>query len=443
MRRLRLAIPLVILPVAFALAPASALAGADTYYAGPGGSGSACKGQPAKPCALEEAVSLANGGDIVVLEPGAYSLKPSGLAIGKEIEIGGEPGKAAATVLETTGLSGLYESGAAKPAVHDLSVDGAGGVLLNSGSAERLFVSYSGASAACSFYGGTMLLDSVCWAHGGPGSFALAPNLAGGTGTVTLRNVTAVSSGSSASAIYAKATGGGVLTVEASDVIARSPNGADVAAILGAGGTGVTVNLSHSNYGTIDQGLLGTTVTQPGTNGNPTAAPVFVDAANGDFRQALGSPTIDSGSSSPAELLGYEGRPRLDLAGAVRVQSICLGRTPAIDIGAYEASPVDCTPENRFRITKQSLNRKRGTATLTVALPGAGSLTLSGPGLKSVAKSVTAGGTVKLPVLPVGKARFRLRETGKRKVTPKVSFTPTGGTLFHLGHTMVLRERAG
>ena len=101
-RALRSALPSILLPVAFALAPASALAGANTFYAAPAGSGVACE-EAAKPCVLDQAVSLANGGDIVVLAPGTYALKAGGLGIGKEIEIGGLVGGAGSTVLDTTG----------------------------------------------------------------------------------------------------------------------------------------------------------------------------------------------------------------------------------------------------------------------------------------------------------------------------------------------------
>jgi hypothetical protein len=64
--------------------------------------------------------------------------------------------------------------------------------------------------------------------------------------------------------------------------------------------------------------------------GNQTAAPLFVDAAHGDYREAPGSPTIDAGI---ADQLGP-----LDIAGNTRI----LGAAP--DIGAYEFVPPPAVP---------------------------------------------------------------------------------------------------
>ncbi len=45
---------------------------------------------------------------------------------------------------------------------------------------------------------------------------------------------------------------------------------------------------------------------------------------------------------------------------------------------------------------------------------------------------------MKLSIVPVGKAKKGLAKTGKRKVAPKVTFTPTGGSPFSQAHSMVL-----
>ena len=60
-----------------------------------------------------------------------------------------------------------------------------------------------------------------------------------------------------------------------------------------------------------------------GSNGNITTEPVFVDAANGDYRLAAGSPCIDAGSN--AYVVGF-----LDLDSLPRI----VGRV--VDMGAYE-----------------------------------------------------------------------------------------------------------
>jgi len=81
-------------------------------------------------------------------------------------------------------------------------------------------------------------------------------------------------------------------------------------------------------------------------------------------------------------------------------------------------------------------NENNGTATLTVNVPGAGKLALTGKGVKTqrpagqaiASKNVAAAGKVKLLVKAKGKAKSKLAKTGKAKVKVKVTFTPTFGT---------------
>ena len=95
----------------------------------------------------------------------------------------------------------------------------------------------------------------------------------------------------------------------------------DLWASPGLEGNGKIV-ASHSNFVTVKQEGEAT-VTDAG--GNQTAAPAFVNAAAGDYREAAASPTIDAGV---ADQLGAT-----DLAGNPRT----LGGAP--DIGAYEFVP--------------------------------------------------------------------------------------------------------
>jgi len=83
------------------------------------------------------------------------------------------------------------------------------------------------------------------------------------------------------------------------------------------------------------------------------------------------------------------------------------------DIGAVELQP-----SNEFGWGKLKKNKKRGTALLTVNLPSpsAGTLTLTGKGLK--AKKVVVNGaktSLTMVVVPKGKVKKALRKKGKRK----------------------------
>jgi hypothetical protein len=79
---------------------------------------------------------------------------------------------------------------------------------------------------------------------------------------------------------------------------------------------------SNSNFDTVKEQGTGMVVD---AGGNQTPAPLFVDAANGDYREAAGSPTIDAGSTDRIGALDLGGYPRT------------LGAAP--DIGAYEFVP--------------------------------------------------------------------------------------------------------
>ena len=67
--------------------------------------------------------------------------------------------------------------------------------------------------------------------------------------------------------------------------------------------------------------------------GNINSNPLFVDAANNDYRLSIGSPCIDSGSGTDAPEYDIEGNPRVDVSGVINTGT---GTPPYVDIGAYE-----------------------------------------------------------------------------------------------------------
>lgn len=403
------------------LGPASALAG-KTYFAAPSGGKSICSEK--EPCTINKAVEeVAEAGDNVILAPGTYTPLASGLTIPEGITVGGSVGAAASTILVPSAAIVTNGDGAT---LHDLTITGKFGLSLReNGSAERIVVSYSGkSSSGCGIHQGAVLRDSVCWAHDGSTAGAILAESYEPHGVITLDNVTAVNSDSSATAIYALADGaGGELTLNATNVIAVGNQHPDVEALRQGGGVSTTVVLTHSNFDEIEQEPPAELVTSPGTNGNQTAPPVFVNAAIGDFHELFPSPTIGAGLVDPA--IGA-----FDLDGRARTQPGCDG-TQFTDIGAYQLpQALFCPPDNHFSFGKLKLDRRKGTATLAVVVPGAGALSLSGKGLKPVKRAAKAAGTVKLPLIAVGKARQALKKSGKRRVVAKVTFTPSGGSAY-------------
>jgi sugar lactone lactonase YvrE len=102
-----------------------------------------------------------------------------------------------------------------------------------------------------------------------------------------------------------------------------------------------------------------------------------------------------------------------------------------------------CTPpapSNEFKIGKLKLNRKRGTATLLVEVPGAGTVLLRGKGLRRVTRSARRAGRILLPVRPVGRFKRRLDRTGVVRLRALLTYTPTGGSAATQAKKLALRK---
>lgn len=431
--------------IASALLTAPAMA-SSTYYASPAGAGSACS--EGLPCSLTEAVSKAADGDAVLLLPGTYTLS-SQLQVSHSISLGGE--SETNTTIQTTGSAGIEVNEVADATLHDFRLTTDASLDLKSGTAERIFVDYTGTFtgySACALDPGVSLLDSVCWAHGGsPDAGAIFTETDGGTNTVTLRNDTAIAAGPQSVGLFAEVESSTAdFTIAAINVIVRG-GGADLDALGGGGTSKVTVALTHSDYATVESSGPEASITAPGTNGNQTAAPAFVDAASGNFAEAPSSPTIDAGSTEAAN------GPSA-LAGESRALPGACGGTPITDIGAYEFVPTGCppptpaggtihAPSNRIALGKLKRNRKTGTGTLWVSVPDAGTLVLTGQGIEKVKRHAGGAAKLKLPLMPVGKAKRRLAGKGSAKFKLKLSFVPVGGSVGTVTRSVKLTERPG
>ena len=297
--------------VALVAAPAQA---ATTRYAAPSGADTDCT-QPA-PCSVERAVEWAGNGDTIEVGAGIYFVGLDNIvatATGLTVEGPSPQNKPIISGLESNVLT-MSNGGT----VRDLELRAAGGggsaFGINGGVAERLDVRSEG--SACSVGGGATLRDSVCYASGSGVAGVLVSS-----SSALLANVTAIAPGTNSAGL---SVGGGG-TVTGTNVIAQ---GGFRAAL--ANGAGSTITLDHSDYAT-EYEASGGAVTNPGSGTNITAPPVFVDASVQDYRQDVGSPTIDAGAASPS--IGS-----FDLEGDART----LG--PAPDIGADERVPPVVTP---------------------------------------------------------------------------------------------------
>ncbi len=101
-------------------------------------------------------------------------------------------------------------------------------------------------------------------------------------------------------------------------------------------------------------------------------------------------------------------------------------------------------PSNAFSFGKLKLNKKKGTATLQVSVPGAGSLTASdvkrkGKRIQDAVTTASAAGIVTLTLKPTGSGRKTLKAKGKLAIKALVTFTPTGGTAASQSHAGKLK----
>jgi len=107
------------------------------------------------------------------------------------------------------------------------------------------------------------------------------------------------------------------------------------------------------------------------------------------------------------------------------------------------ATALRIKPSNSFTIAKPKLNARKGTAILTVAVPGPGKLVLEGKGITKRTRKSRRPGTVKLFVKPAKVAKRKLRETGLAKVKVAVTFTPNGGDPKTLSANLTLKLKRG
>jgi hypothetical protein len=277
---------------------------ATQRYAMPGGGDTDCSA--ASPCSIVKAVQGAGVGDEVILNPGDYSLSDN-VIDPAPITIHGVAGQPRPRLLFTgPQFVDLHTGSVLRYVEVDQTVPGAiwaTGALL-----DQVVVR---APNYPLFVDSSTVRNSIVIATG-LGGVAIRSNSNTISNSV-LRNVTAIATGNGGVAVDAFAmTLGGRVSIGANNVIARGgAGGASFRARTDNVGGQASIGLGHSAY------TAGTLVTS-GTNagftyggGNLGLAPIFVNPAAGDYRQAPGSPTINAGSDDFRNGdLDVEGDPR-------------------------------------------------------------------------------------------------------------------------------------
>jgi hypothetical protein len=300
---------------------------AAQHYAAPTGSGTACT--QAAPCSLSTALTEAKANDEVIVGGGTYTT--AGPLISSfeatNVYVHGDFGGPMPVLQSANGAPVIYlptqGSRLAYLDVRNSGENAQGAACVTKSTIERVRATVSGKNtAAISVHLGCTVRDSLAIASG-ENSVALDGSAYNPTsGSATARNVTAIATGSGSAGARSRNfefINPTTFTLDVGNSI-LSGQGADVLATQEPSPGNLVVG--HSNFD-LPKANGSATVTDAG--GNQTAAPLFVDAAGGDYREAAGSPTIDAGI---ADQLGA-----LDLAGNPRT----VGAAP--DIGAFEFVP--------------------------------------------------------------------------------------------------------
>ena len=153
----------------------------------------------------------------------------------------------------------------------------------------------------------------------------------------------------------------------------------------------------------------------------PVAASVAVDGAHVYWGNLVANSSNDT-----------IGRANLDGTG-VDQRFIAAGGDPlgvAVDRAVPPSSgPSSCPPRpNDFSFGKLKRNLKKGTAKLSVRVPGPGELVLAKTKrLRADSKQATAAGKISLRMRAYKKAATKLARRGKLKLNARVTFTPPDG----------------
>jgi virginiamycin B lyase len=107
--------------------------------------------------------------------------------------------------------------------------------------------------------------------------------------------------------------------------------------------------------------------------------------------------------------------------------AVAVGGAPSAPSGQSTCPPPPPRPSNDFSFGKLKRNLKKGTAKLTVKVPGPGQLGLAETKrLRSDSTQAAAAGKIRLRVRPHKKTWPKFARRGKLKVSARVTFSPTG-----------------
>lgn len=174
----------------------------------------------------------------------------------------------------------------------------------------------------------------------------------------------------------------------------------------------------------------------------PASGGQYTGAGTSDPHTATGTTTLSFTANLPVQagdLIGIDYGNGHHLSDASVTGSAFAVWAPALADGSKGAPTsfasnfellfnADVEPSSTFTVGKPKLNKKKGTARLPVTVPNPGAVNFTGKGVAKGTISVSAPGTVNVPIRAIGKPKTRkLNRDGEVKVTPIITFVPTGG----------------
>lgn len=143
------------------------------------------------------------------------------------------------------------------------------------------------------------------------------------------------------------------------------------------------------------------------------------------FQTRSGAPVSMLPTRLTADLTPFAGQTvRLRIANAVHEEVFNAG-VDAVSLSGGSAASAG--PPQRLGLGRARANRRRGTVTLPVRVPGPGVLVAKGNGVRALHLRVAVAGTVLLPLRLTPSGRVRLERGHRLRVRLTVSFSPPGG----------------
>lgn len=328
------------------LLPATAL-GATRYASPTGGTTGVCAAS--EPCSLEYAVTAAGSGDEVVVTAGTYAVATT-IKAEVPLSIHGAAGQARPRIVGAPKVTPFELNKLAT--VSDLRIEstesGLGSlVAFESGDTfDHLELIASGELGLAFRPGVTWTMtDSLLVAKGPKAGAFFVQGVA--DGTAVMRNDTVIAEGTESIAVAITGVVPITAKIEATNVIAI---GSIAAEARNNSGSSTSISFSHSDVQGEQIGAVTMTAGQ-------AAPPLFVDAAEGNYREAPGSPTIGTGLYEPAD-------GATDLGGNARaIAEPTCGPTAnhLIDIGAFQypipvaVPPCVAPPPPQTKIVKEKI----------------------------------------------------------------------------------------